>query len=127
MVKRDTLKKSFLKIKLHLQLLFKVPYSTIPLCSTVFSTTLLENEQKQHFRTFDQYLINSMNNMHVNFLHWISLHPKKAITTFSGHTLNFLGENHKTRTNNLHHLKYGSVAVVLSLKVWFRHVQKLVQ
>ena len=51
--------------------------------------------------------------MHVNFAH-----SKKTIKhTFSGPSLNFLGKNHKTRTNNLHHHKAGSVAVILSLRV----------
>ena len=45
-----------------------------------------------------------MSNMNVNLVHWNSLHPKKAIIpTFSGQTPSSLGENHKTRTNNLHH------------------------
>ena len=66
--------------------------------------------------------------MHVNLMLWNSLHPKKAIIpTSSGHTLNFLGENHKTRTNNLHHWKAGSVAVVLSLRVGVQYIQKVVQ
>ena len=36
--------------------------------------------------------------MHVNLVHWNSLHPKKAIIpNFCGQTLNFFGKNHKTR------------------------------
>ena len=66
--------------------------------------------------------------MHVNLVHWNSLHPKKAILpTFSGQTPHFLGENHKTRTYNLHHRKAWSVAVILSLRVGVQHIQKVVQ
>ena len=66
--------------------------------------------------------------MHVNLVYWNSLHPKKAILpTFSGQTPHFLGENRKNRTNNLHHLKAGSVAVILSLRLGVKHIQKVVQ
>ena len=38
----------------------------------------------QNTWTFDQYIFNSMSNMHVNLVHWNSLHLKKAIIpTFS--------------------------------------------
>ena len=40
--------------------------------------------------------------MHVKLKHWNLPHPNNSIP-------NFLGENHKTRTNNLHHQKAGSV------------------
>ena len=33
----------------------------------------------QNTFTLNQYLLNSRSNMHVNFVYWISLHPKKAI------------------------------------------------
>ena len=61
--------------------------------------------------TFDWYLFNSRGNFHVNLVHWNSLHPKNAILlTFLGQTPHFLCENHKTRTNNLHHWIAGSAA-----------------
>ena len=66
--------------------------------------------------------------MNVNLVHWNSLHPKKAIIpTFSGQTPNVLGENQKTRTNNIHHRKAGFVAVILSLRVGVQHIRKVVQ
>ena len=64
----------------------------------------------------------------MNLVHWNSLHPKNAILpTFLGQTPNFLCENYKTRTNNQHHRKAGSVAVILSLRVGVQHIQKVVQ
>ena len=55
--------------------------------------------------------------MLVNFVSWISLHPKKAILpAFLGQTPKFTSEEQKPRTNNLHHQKAGSVAVILSLR-----------
>ena len=64
----------------------------------------------------------------MNFVHWNSLHQKNAILpTFLGQTPHFLCEKHKTRTNNLHHWKAGSVAVTLSLSVGVQHIQKGVQ
>ena len=78
--------------------------------------------------TFDQYLFRSRSNMHVNLVYWISLHPKKAIlATFSGKTPNFVGENEKIRTNNLHHRKAVFVAVFFSLRLRVNHLQKMVQ
>ena len=66
--------------------------------------------------------------MNVNLVHWNSLHPKKAIIhSFSGPTPNFLCENRSTRTNDLHHWKSGSAAVILSLRVGVQHIQKVVQ
>ena len=63
--------------------------------------------------------------MNVNLVQWNSLNPKKAIIpTFSGQTQIFLGENNKTRINNLHHRKDSSVAVILSLRVGVQHKQK---
>ena len=57
--------------------------------------------------------------MYVNFVYWISLHSKKAIL------LSFYIYIKKTpRTNNLHHWKAGSVAVILSLRVGVQHIQK---
>ena len=121
----------FLKIQLHLQLLSKVPPSTIFLMQhRFFNPTIrkLTTTAFQNTLTFDQYLFNSRSNMNVNLEHWNSLHPKKAIIpTFSGQTPNFLGENQKNRTNNLHHRKAGSVAVILSLRVGVQHIQKVVQ
>ena len=82
----------------------------------------------QNTGTFDQYLCNSMSYKHVHLVHWNSLHPKKAvIPTFQDIYKIFSVQNHKTRTNNLHHGKAGSVAVVLSLRVGVQHVQKRVQ
>ena len=52
----------------------------------------------------------------MKLVHWNSLHQKKAILhTFSGQTTHFLGEDHKTRTNNLHYRKAGFVAIFLAL------------
>ena len=66
--------------------------------------------------------------MHVNFVYWISLHPKKAILpTFLGQTPHFISEKQKTRTNNLHHRKDVSVAAILSLRVGVQHIQKVAQ
>ena len=66
--------------------------------------------------------------MRVNLVNWNSLHSKKAILpTFSGQTPHFLGENHKTRTFNLHHWKVCSFAVILSLWVGVQHKQKEVK
>ena len=57
-------------------------------------------------------------NMNVSLVHWNSLHPKKAIIpTFKKKTPNFLSENQKKTTYNLHHRKVGSVAVILSLRI----------
>ena len=51
----------------------------------------------------------------MNLVPWNSLHQKNAIlSTILGQTPHFLCEIHKTRTNNLHHRKAGSVAVILS-------------
>ena len=51
----------------------------------------------------------------MNLVHWNSLHPKKAILpTFLGQTPYLHSENHKPRTNNLHHLKAGTLAVILA-------------
>ena len=80
----------------------------------------------QNTLTFNQYIFNYRSNMHVNLVHWNSLHTKRAIIpTFSGQTPYFLGENRKTRTNNLHHRKTGSVAIILSLRVGVQHTQKV--
>ena len=70
-------------------------------------------------------LFNSKSNFHVNLVHWNSLHPKKAILpTILGQITNLLGDKLKTRTNNLHHQKAGSVAVILSLRVGVQHKPK---
>ena len=82
----------------------------------------------QNTLTVAQYLFNSRSNMRVNLFHWTSLHLKIAILpTYSGQTPHFLGENHKTRTNNLHHQKAWSIAVILSLRVGVQHKQKKVK
>ena len=82
----------------------------------------------QNTLTFDQDLLNSRRNVHVNFVYWISLHPKKAIlSTFLGQTPHFISEKQKHRTNNLHNRKDGSVAVILSLRVGIKHIQKVAQ
>ena len=66
--------------------------------------------------------------MHVNLVYWISLHLKKAILpTFLGQTPHFISEKQKHGTNNLHHRKAGSVAVILSLRVGVQHIQEVVQ
>ena len=64
----------------------------------------------------------------MNFVYWISLHPKKAILPiFLGQTPHFTNEKQKSRTKNLHHWKAGSVVVILSLRVGVQHVQKVAQ
>ena len=79
----------------------------------------------QNTITFAQYLFNSRSNMHVNLVHWNSLHSKNAILpTFSGLTPDFLGKNHKTRTYNLYHRNAWFVAVILSLRVGVQHKLK---
>ena len=66
--------------------------------------------------------------MHVNLVYWISLHQKKAsLSTFLGQTPHFISEKQETRSNNLHHRKAVSVAVILSLRVGVQHIQKVVQ
>ena len=114
-----------------LTLLSKVPPCTIILVQDRFFNLTIWKPMAQAFQntlTFDWYLFNSRSNFHVNLVHWNSLHPKNAILpTFLGQTPHFLCENHKTRTNNLHHRKAGSVAVILSLRVGVQHIQKVVQ
>ena len=76
--------------------------------------------------TFDRYLFNSRSNFHVNLVHWNSLHQKWPFyLLFLGQTPHFLCENHKTRSDNQHHRKAGSVAVILSLRVGVQHIQKV--
>ena len=82
----------------------------------------------QNTLTFDQYLFNSRRNFYVNLVHWNSLHPKNAILpTFLVQTPHFLCKNEKNITDNLHHRKAWSVAVILSLRVGVQHIQKVVQ
>ena len=66
----------------------------------------------QNIITFDQYLLNSRSNVHVNFVYWISLHPKKAILPIFSKNTTFISEKQKPRTSNLHYHKAGSVAVI---------------
>ena len=114
-----------------LTLLSKVPPCTIILVQNWFFNLTIWKPMAKAFQntlTFDWYLFNSRSKFYVNLVNWNSLHPKNAILpTFLGQTPNFLCENHKTRTNNLHHQKAGSVAVILSLRVWVQHVPKVVQ
>ena len=114
-----------------LTLLSKVPPYTIILVQDRFFNLTIWNPTAQAFQntfTFDRYLFNSRSSFHVNLVHWNSLHPKKAILpTLLGQTPHFLCENHKTRSNNLHHWKAVSVAVILSLRVGVQHIQKVVQ
>ena len=95
-------------------------------CNTVFLTPLSEITRciRTHY-FFYQYLLNFRSNMHVNFVYWISLLPKKAIYLLFGLTPHFISEKQKPRTNNLHHRKAGSVAVILSLRVGVQHLQKV--
>ena len=114
-----------------LTLLSKVQPCTIILVQDRFFNLTIWKPTAEAFQntlTFNWYLFNSRSNFHVNLVHWNSLHPKKAILpTFSGQTPHFLGENRKTITNNLHHQKAGSVAIILSLMVGVQHIQKVVQ
>ena len=72
----------------------------------------------QNTLTFAQYFFSSRSSMRVNLVHWNSMQLKKAsLPTFSGQTPLVLSENHKTRTYNLHHRKFLSVTVILSLRV----------
>ena len=129
--RKDTLSKKklvFLKIQLHLQRLNKVPSSTIFLLQHCYFNSPIGKHMAQVYQNtwpFDQYLLNSRSNMHVNFVYWISLHPKNGILpTFLGQTPHFISEKQKPRTSNLHHQKAGSVAVILSLRVGVQHIQK---
>ena len=132
-VKRDTFQKKqvFLKIQLHVQLLSKVlPSHIFFMHHSFFNPTIGKPTAPayQNTLTFDQYLYNSMSNIHVNLVYWNSLHPKIAILpTFSGQNPHFLSEKQKTRSNNLHHRKAESFAVILSLLVGVQHIQKVVQ
>ena len=66
--------------------------------------------------------------MYVNFVYWISLHRKKAILPiFWGQTTHFKSEKQKHRTNSLHNPKAGCVAVILSLRLGIKHIQKVAQ
>ena len=87
----------------------------------IFALTI----QMHRTLTFDHYLLNLRNNVHVNLVHWNSLHQKKAIPlTFLGQTPYFLGKKLKTRTNSIHHWKAGSVAVIFSPKVGVQHIKQ---
>ena len=52
--------------------------------------------------------------------------PKKGYlpTFFWGQTPHFISEKQKNRSNNLHHRKAGSVAVILTLRMGVHYVQK---
>ena len=114
-----------------LTLLSKVPPSTIILVQDRFFNLTIWKPTAQTFQntlTFERYLFNSMSNFHANLVNWNSLHPINAILpTFLGQTPHFLCENEKNRTDNLHHRKAWSVAVILSLRVGVQHIQKVVQ
>ena len=114
-----------------LTLLSKVPPCTIILMQGSFFNLTIWKPTAQAFQntlTFDRYLFNSRSNFLVNLVHWNSLHPKTPFyLLFLGQTSHFLCENHKTRTNNLHQWKAGSVAVILSLRVGVQHIQEVVQ
>ena len=114
-----------------LTLLSKVRPCTIILVQDRFFNLTIWKPTAQAFQntlTFDRYLFNSMSNFHANLVHWNSLHPINAILpTFLGQTPHFLCENEKNRTDNLHHRKAWSVAVILSLRVGVQHIQKVVQ
>ena len=114
-----------------LTLLSKVRPCTIILVQDRFFNLTIWKPTTQAFQntlTFDRYLFNSMSNFHENLVHWNSLHPINAILpTFLGQTPHFLCENEKNRTDNLHHRKALSVAVILSLRVGVQHIQKVVQ
>ena len=120
----------FLKIKLHLQLLSKVSPSTIFFLQHSFFL------QFNHQKTNNHSISDQLNFWSLSFQFYESYvcklsalelnAPKKAIIpTFSGQTPNFLGKNHKTRTNNKHRRKAGSYAVILSLRVGVQHIQKV--
>ena len=114
-----------------LTLLSKVRPCTIILVQDRFFNLTIWKPTAQAFQntlTFDRYLFNSMSNFHANLVHWNSLHPINAILpTFLGQTPHFLCENEENRTDNLHHRKALSVAVILSLRVGVQHIQKVVQ
>ena len=106
------------------------PRTTFFMQHRFFNPTILKHMAPayQATFTFEQYLLNSRSNMHVNFVYWISLHPKKTILpTFLGQTPHFISEKQKPRTSNLHHRKAGSVAVIWSLRVGVQHIQKVAQ
>ena len=130
---KQTLSKNqvFLKIQLHVHFWSKCQKNTIFWVQRSFSNPIIWKPTAPAFQNtlaFAQYLLNSRSNMHMSLVHWNSLYSKKAIlTTFSGQTPHFLGENHKTRTYNLHHRKTWSVAVILRLMVGVQHIQKVVK
>ena len=65
--------------------------------------------------------------MHVKLVHWNSPQPKKAsLPTYSGQTTHFFGENHKTRTNNLHQRNLCPFRF-LSLRVCVQQLQTVLQ
>ena len=117
----------FLIIQQHWHFWAKSHHTRLFWCKVFLNLTIWKPTAHafQNTLTFDRYLFNSRSNFHVNLVHWNSLHPKMAILpTFLGQTPHFLCENHKTRTNNLHHWKAGSVSVILSLKVGVQHITK---
>ena len=108
--------------------------SKVPPCRIILVQDRLSNFNRwkpttsafQNTLTFDRYLFNSRSNFHVNLVHLNSMHPKKVIyLLFSVQTPHFLGENHKTRTNKLHHWKAGFLAVILSLRIGVQYMQKI--
>ena len=118
-------KKVFLKIQLHIHFLSKCQKCSISWVQCYFFNPTIWKPTTPAFQntlTFASYLFNSTSNMHENLVHWNSLHSKKAILpTFLGQTPQFLCENYKNRTYNLHHQKAWSVAVILSLRVGVQH------
>ena len=101
-----------------LTLLRKVPPCTMFLVQDVFFNLTIWKPMAQAFQNtlvLYQYVFNSRSNLCTNLVHWNSLHPKKAILpTVLGQTPCFHSENHIPRTNNLHHRKAGTLAVILA-------------
>ena len=119
----------FLKIQLNSHFEGKFHQATIFLFNTFFQPEHLKangHSISEHldywsksYQFFDLYAF-------VNLVYWNSLHPKNAILpTFSGQTLHFLGKMKKNWTNNLHHRKAVSVAVLLRVGVQHTGVRKV--
>ena len=120
MVKRDTFFIGFYENPTALTTFEQSPTQQHFFVATLFFQLILRKAHNpiisEHL-TFDQYLLNSWSNMHVNFVYWISLHPKKVnlpIFFWDKHHI----KEQNPRTNNLNHQKAGSVAVERILRLF---------
>ena len=95
------------------------------LCNNFFNPTIGKHMAPSYQKTltFDQYLINSRSNLHVNLVYRISL---PSLPTLLEQTANFISDKKKTRTKNLYYRKAGCVPVNLSERVGVKSIQKVV-